>query len=1053
MKKWLASVLAAVLLSAAMLSGSVLPVKAERPDTQAAVKAALEKAVTYLQNSGNANGSYGEDGMVKDTTQVEKLYRDLGIAGTNSWLAQQEVWDNDSLARLYCATGEDVYLEQLSAPCADGGYGLTADYTSDVLDTMLVLEALSRRKSADGSGEELLEGIYGYLSGVQNADGGFSYLPEVASDYALTVRIGLLVAWGSGEMTGVSDSSGYVADRTRNILAGVDAFVGDASWSLGVAGEFENGCYGQLYAYVRGTMEEPGALADEVVALQAGDGSYYGDMDATIAAVRLLQLLGEVNKPHLEVSDIRTELSAYTACMGYDTDISAKSVVSFDCNYDFKGIWKVELFRNGSSVQEEERVVVLGGGQDSITMEDAVKIHALAGEQYCLTLSLLADGEVVGSVTEEISVTELVVENPVLELAYLGNDTVAVSWNDISNQYCRYGYRMLRSCDGGEWETRSSWNGSEKVKVLNIYPCSAAAQHLTTWLTSKLSVEQVPAGMDLFEIGTVHIDDYNQNPDAYLKDAKGEYRYDVLYFGAYDSNAHMDLTNSSYIATQAFVDSGRGVLFGHDTVTMASDQLRVHFSKFSDQLGIKLGYGSIFIKSNQAKVVNSGMLTSYPWKLEGTLSIPTTHAYQQYTGGTNKATVWMELVNGGYYDSETGGWSNAYLFSRNQLAMIQTGHSNGKASDDERKVLANTLFYLKQLTGTTQVEDKSAYDLAAPGVCEIGEAAWEGEYLRVSVSAEDSGTEYRYAIEALPFAEDHDTLGRQSAVQAIVARSGIRGYVTCFSDSEEMCPDEVYGAVQEAAEGVLTFTEETVGESLYLHIRAVDGAGNYGEETVVALPKKSQMDCFHTGIALFGSEGIAVHGARSTVKGAMYSGENILMTGSVIGVHGTCEAAGTISGYGASVFFAGKTEQAQIQEMPRLEEAVRYQVRDAASVERLQVYQDAEMTEAAYCAQDAAMYCGKIALDGSLVCEKSINMGVSTAVLGQEKAVAVCSMEGDIAINASRFTGKGILYAPNGTVTINVADLDYQGSIIARKIVIQGSALSVDAACTPGGDE
>ena len=29
--------------------------------------------------------------------------------------------------------------------------------------------------------------------------------------------------------------------------------------------------------------------------------------------------------------------------------------------------------------------------------------------------------------------------------------------------------------------------------------------------------------------------------------------------------------------------------------------------------------------------------------------------------------------------------------------MIQTGHSMGNSTEDERKVLANTLFYLKQI--------------------------------------------------------------------------------------------------------------------------------------------------------------------------------------------------------------------------------------------------------------------------------------------------------------------------------------------------------------------
>ena len=55
-----------------------------------------------------------------------------------------------------------------------------------------------------------------------------------------------------------------------------------------------------------------------------------------------------------------------------------------------------------------------------------------------------------------------------------------------------------------------------------------------------------------------------------------------------------------------------------------------------------------------------------------------------------------------------------YLTIWNNTAMIQTGNSNGESTEDERKVLANTLFYLKQLTKKTEVLDNSARDIADP---------------------------------------------------------------------------------------------------------------------------------------------------------------------------------------------------------------------------------------------------------------------------------------------------------------------------------------------------
>ena len=98
--------------------------------------------------------------------------------------------------------------------------------------------------------------------------------------------------------------------------------------------------------------------------------------------------------------------------------------------------------------------------------------------------------------------------------------------------------------------------------------------------------------------------------------------------------------------------------------------------------------------------------------------------------------VWMELTEGDYNshlihindriksdqqaerELPKGMNSKYYLTTWNNTAMIQTGHSNGESTEDERKVLANTLFYLKQLTHKTEILDNSARDIADPNKVE-----------------------------------------------------------------------------------------------------------------------------------------------------------------------------------------------------------------------------------------------------------------------------------------------------------------------------------------------
>ncbi len=60
------------------------------------------------------------------------------------------------------------------------------------------------------------------------------------------------------------------------------------------------------------------------------------------------------------------------------------------------------------------------------------------------------------------------------------------------------------------------------------------------------------------------------------------------------------------------------------------------------------------------------------------------------------------------------GTNNFYLTTWNNVAMIQTGHSNCAATPDEQKVLANTLFYLAQITTDKSWNDHKGQDLDAP---------------------------------------------------------------------------------------------------------------------------------------------------------------------------------------------------------------------------------------------------------------------------------------------------------------------------------------------------
>ena len=201
------------------------------------------KALGWIEVNRNPNGSYGDDRIPKDTAQVIKLLRDMEAECTCTWLEEfaARISENDSAARIYCALGIDEYFNYIDKQNADGGYGLTASYQSDCLDTMLVFEAMVRKYLADGSCVEEIQGILSYLDTNQNEDGGFSYGRGMQSDDMLTLRVGMVLS--------AFERFGQLKCNT-DILDNIDAYVAEMMKDIDYSEAFEEYAYSQIYGYL-----------------------------------------------------------------------------------------------------------------------------------------------------------------------------------------------------------------------------------------------------------------------------------------------------------------------------------------------------------------------------------------------------------------------------------------------------------------------------------------------------------------------------------------------------------------------------------------------------------------------------------------------------------------------------------------------------------------------------------------------------------------------------------------------------------------------------------
>ncbi|AOQ23147.1 hypothetical protein MTAT_16770 [Moorella thermoacetica] len=397
------------------------------------------------------------------------------------------------------------------------------------------------------------------------------------------------------------------------------------------------------------------------------------------------------------------------------------------------------------------------------------------------------------------------------------------------------------------------------------------AASLKKWMEEPNAEHPKGYGMGLIEVDAVSVPNFNANPAGYLKNPDGSWKYDVIFNGSWDVNADYDLNANSLPIVEEFIRSGHGYLTGHDTM-FGDPYTNTYTRKLRRYFRIKIGHpfdywnappGEIdyknlnmpsypsWVGSTTVKIVKKGLLTNYPWKIgePGTvLNVPFSHSTSQYAFGdvwlvyTNDSQVgynggptygWQmfppgtapnDVMNPGPPDdpNDPGGTNNFYLTTWSNTAMVNTGHSNCEATPDEQKIIANTLFYLAQVTNGISWDDHSAQDVAPPNpVAGIQTNPVPGGIEITWQRPKDNGNTYYYYVQAINKATG-DRLN-SAVVGPVSYATGIKGYAYVIDQNPSTDPRAAVNLAQEKINVALA------PGKYYLHIRAVDNVGNASE--------------------------------------------------------------------------------------------------------------------------------------------------------------------------------------------------------------------------------
>ncbi|OOM81653.1 bacterial Ig-like domain protein [Clostridium puniceum] len=436
-----------------------------------------------------------------------------------------------------------------------------------------------------------------------------------------------------------------------------------------------------------------------------------------------------------------------------------------------------------------------------------------------------------------------------------GKNYVHLEWTNLGA-----GYKYMVYSKGQDEAIYQSIPSKTNIKVLNIYP--SKGNNLKGWMENANSESNNGYGKGLIKVDEVDIDDFNINPPLYLKDDSGIWKYDVIYFGAWDASNEKKFNDVAIQYIESFIKEGRGFLAGHDTIVgyggnTGLNKLRSYFNIKvgnwnNSNTGIDPGYQycASFIGST-IRVKKKGLLTNYPWSIGdigSQLRVPISHSTSNFALGDIWMTYLDDAVWPNYWNAPESfkKISNFYLTTWNNCAMIQTGNLGGTATPDEQKILANTLFYLAQLTSDTSCDDHKGQDLTAPDKVSITSVSNDDKNISVTYSkVNDNGTKYEYYVKASDGNVANDIT---SNTVATTNTSGIAGYSYVIDNIKNTEPDSNIDTTNLAILAPLSKLD--LGKIIYIHIKTIDKVGNSSETTHYEYKYIPGLDLDKTSITL-----------------------------------------------------------------------------------------------------------------------------------------------------------------------------------------------------------
>ena len=310
----------------------------------------VTSGLTYLASSQNADGTWSNGASTVDATaatvaalDILKLLNESGISSYSagiSWLQGQSpqsvAYTADRIRTLALGTGSlDSLINALDQ--LKGAWGGGEGYETDILDTAIVLQALSSANYADAT---ITNKALAYLTANQNPDGGWGFTKDDESSVFITAHVLSTLSLFKSQ---------YIMDQQLKNAATFLLSRQNPDGGFGTEGSTSYETALAFISLIESGQGNAQALQNAVTYLgstQLANGSWNDDPYSTALAVRALALV----KPDLSIA--ASDIVALPLDPTFGDNITLTATVR-NLGLDSSGSFTVHLFDNGVASGEQ----------------------------------------------------------------------------------------------------------------------------------------------------------------------------------------------------------------------------------------------------------------------------------------------------------------------------------------------------------------------------------------------------------------------------------------------------------------------------------------------------------------------------------------------------------------------------------------------------------------------------------------------------------------------------------------------------------------------------